>query len=355
MMKKSMMMALAMALLAGSALAQISGTMDATFLTRTQTDASGNPAEGVKDTYKAEIKVANTWGFAGTILSQPTILSSLMGSEKQPGTLEYSMQLSVFNPANPSQSKAVGVLAGGVPIDKTGAYQFGNGSMRVAINAAGMASGFDSAFRGMIKGLPPKDDSWLGSASKKTMALTKTVKGRQVKLLLSKFDKMDFLGFTIASGPLKKYAEALVNGEMLYDYERSAWYFNNFSVSYAVDGRTQVDKVTGNIKWVPSPQRASNGEGYYEFDVRVNEPVQAAATDAAAVFAPADDAAAFFAIDTSIPSMTGVVKYKDSLSGETVTRSQITWELQANQLNDVQQTYLAKLLALVCVVPFNAE
>lgn len=356
-MKKSTMIALALALLAGSAWAQITGTTDIQFATRTQTDADGNPAPGVQDVYKMDILVANAFGFSGSILGRPTILSSLMGSEKQSGLLTYSLQLRVLNPANPSQSKTVGILTGGAPIDKNGVYQFGSGNLRVAVDAAGKAAGFVSDFAGTIRGLPPQDDSMLGAATKKAMTLTKTVKGKSVKLVLTKYDSMEFIGFRLAAGPVLKYAEALVNGSMLYDYERSAWYFNNMSVSYQRDGKTVNDTITGNIKWVPSPGRASNGEGNYEFDVRVNEPAvsQGQGTDAAAVFAAADDASAFFETDTSIPSLTGLVKYKDTMSGETVVGSKVTWELAANQLSDVQQAYLAKLIPLICVVPFNAE
>ena len=357
-MKKQMMVALALvalALFAGSAWAQIAGTMDIDFQSRVRTDSEGNPEPGVQDTYKMDINVANAFGFAGTITHLPTLLSSTLGRELQSSVLSYALQMRVYNPANPAQSKTVGVLTGGVPINKDGEYQYGNGTMRIAVDAAGKASEFSSQFRGLVKGVPKKDESLLGSAIKKTQTLTKQVKGKTVKIVLTDFDKMAFNGLVLASGPVKKYPETMVNGDMLYDYERSAWYFNNVSLSYSVDGVSKTDKLTGNIKWVESPQRASNGEGAYEFDIRVNEPAVAAGTDEAAVFSNQDDEAAFFETDVSIPSLTGQVKYKDSMSGDTVTRSQVTWALMANQLDTIQQANLAKLIALVCVVPFNAE
>jgi hypothetical protein len=138
---------------------------------------------------------------------------------------------------------------------------------------------------------------------------------------------------------------------MIYDYGRTAWYFDNVTVTYVIDGRQYQDKLTGNIRWIESPSRASNGEGEYQFDVRVNEPAQSEAS----VFTGPADEAAFFATDDAIPALTGVMKYKDTLVGDTVTASAVTVDLKGNKLSKQQTMYLAKLLLMTCVIPLNSD
>jgi hypothetical protein len=341
-MKKFIMALVLVAAFASTPLmAQINGTQEINFLSRT------SPNElGIADLYKTDLNVANAFAVSGTIQHLPTILSGTLGRELQSGKLMYDLSFKVFNPANINQFVTPGKLIGAVPITKEGAYMYQQGNLRVAIDAKGSAAGFNSSYQGVIQGLPVDDNSTFGAAAKSAKKITKTVNGKSKTILVTKYDYMRFNGLILPAGPVKKYAEASVSGAMLFDYERSAWYFEGLMIG--------SNKITGNIKWVPSPQRASNGEGYYELDIRVDEPETAKGNDEAAMFASADDEAAFFAVDTSIPSMTGTINYKDTMSGDTVLSSKVTWALTANSISVAQQVNILKLL-LTTIVPFNAE
>jgi hypothetical protein len=50
-----------------------------------------------------------------------------------------------------------------------------------------------------------------------------------------------------------------------------------------------------------------------------------------------------------------VIKYKDTLAGETVSSSAVTVDLKGNKLSKQQAMYLAKLLFISFAVPLNAE
>ncbi len=356
-MKKALMIGLVAALaLAGPALAAdntIKGKLDIQFNSRVQVDNAGNPTLGVKDIYTFDVTAVDTLGFQGTIQALPTVLSARLGSERQRAALTYNLNLQVANPKDLSQKRTVGKLVGDVQIDKQGVYHFDQGTVRIAVDAMGKAVGFESAFRGTAVGKPPKNTSLAEKVKKQAQTISRQVKGKTVSLLVKDYDIMTLQGLVLAAGPVRSYPETTVNGEMMYDYERSAWYFRNLTMTYQMDGKTVTDKLTGNIKWVESPQRKSNGQGQYEFDVRFNEPEQT--SNEATVFAKADDEAAFFATDTSLPSLTGTAKYVDKFRGETVTSSAVTIDLVGNNLNKTQVVNAFKLIWLVDVVPVNSE
>jgi hypothetical protein len=333
---------------------KITGKMDIQFSSRTKLDDSGNPATGVKDVYTLDFQVTDTLRFQGTVEHLPTILGSVLGTEKQAGTLTYNVNLSVINPANASQSVNVGKLVGGVPINKSGVYDYDKGTLRIAVNATGAAQGFDSKFSGTAAGKPPKSTSVVARAKKQAITLTKKAQGKTVSLVVTDYDIMTFTGFTLAAGSVKSYPETKVSGEMLYDYERSAWYFRNMSMSYTgSDNKLVTDKISGNIKWVEDPQRKTNGQGEYQFDVRFNEPEQTSSEKD--VFKPVEDESAFFAVDKTITSLTGTAKYKDQMRGETVASSAVTVDLTGNKLTKPQLVNAFKLIWLVSIVPMNAE
>ncbi len=251
----------------------------------------------------------------------------------------------MVNPANPAQSKNVGNLYGTVPIDPQNVYHFEFGEPKVSVFGVGSAKGFESKFTGSAAGKPPVEkEGTFAKLQKQAMTITRQVKGETVSLSVTKFDRMDFKGHQVAAGPVQIYPEVVFNGPFIYDYARTAWYFDGLTVTYPIDGRLNQDKITGNIRWDQS-------RGEYQFDIRVNEPV---ATESA-VFKGAATEADFFATDTSIASLTGTMKYKDSLSGEVVTASSITIDLTGNQLTKQQTMYLCKLLFLSSIVPLNAE
>ena len=134
---------------------------------------------------------------------------------------------------------------------------------------------------------------------------------------------------------------------MLYDYDKYCWFFNNVALTYG----GHYDRVTGTIRWVESPQRKSNGEGAYEFDIRVNEPPP---SENAAFAAPADESS-FFSTDTSIPSLSGTMKYKDVIRGDTTLSSHVDIDLTGNNLTKQQVMALTKVIVFSAVVPMNAD
>jgi hypothetical protein len=331
----------------------IKGKLDIQFNSRVQTDDSGAPTVGVKDVYTFDVMVGDTLGFQGTIQALPTILTARLGSEKQKAALTYNLNLLVANPADLTQKRAVGKLVGEVQVDKQGVYHFDESTLRIAVDAAGRAQGFESAFRGKAIGKPPKSNSLVEKVKKQAQTITKRVQGKTVSLIVKDYDIMTLQGLVLAKGPVQSYPETTVNGEMMYDYERSAWYFRNLTMTYQVDGKSVTDRLSGNVKWVESPQRKSNGQGQYDFDMRFNEPEQTGGETA--VFQKADDEAAFFATDTKLPSLTGSAKYVDRFRGETVTSSAVVIDLVGNNLNKNQVVNAFKLVWLVSVVPVNAE
>jgi hypothetical protein len=328
----------------------IKGEIAIKFNTRVNTDSDGKAKEGVADKYTLSVNVANSALFRGTVQHTPYI-ASLVGSS-QKAHLDYVIDCDVVNPKNPSQTRNVGRLFGTVPVDDKNVCRFADGNLKLVVFPVGTAKGFESTFKGLAVGKPPaSSEGFLSKLKKEALSITKSINGKAVAISVTKYDKMEFQSHVLAAGPVQIYPEALVNGSMIYDYGRTAWYFDNVTITYALDGRQYQDKLTGNIRWIESANRASSGEGEYQFDVRVNEPAQAEAS----VFTGPADESAFFSTDESIPALTGVMKYKDTLAGETVTASAVTVDLKGNKLTKQQAMYLAKLLLLSAVVPLNAE
>jgi len=339
-------------ILAQSACAQsVKGKIDIKYNSRVQLDETGSPQKGIKDVYLLDLDM-DLVSFKGRVEHQPGIYSETFGVEKQASEIIYNLIASIRNPANLEQTKAIGKIVGSVPVDKKGVYRFDDGSLRMAIDGAGSASGFESKFSGLAVGKPIQKESLVDKMKKQAVTLTRQVKGKSVKIVVSDYDRMNFVDLMLASGPVRVYPETKVNGEMLYDYERSAWYFNGVTLNYQLGGKAVTDKLSGNIKWVESPQRATNGEGEYQFDIRVNEPEK---TGEAEVFAGGDDEAAFFTTDSTIPSLTGTAKYKDTMRGESVVASVVMVDLVGNNLSKQQVMALTKLTWFVSIVPLNAE
>ncbi|MGV3659945.1 MAG: hypothetical protein ACO1TE_07165, partial [Prosthecobacter sp.] len=75
-------------------------------------------------------------------------------------------------------------------------------------------------------------------------------------------------------------------------------------------------------------------------------------------FKSANDEEAFFAVDNSIPSLTGTIAYVDTMAkvgGEdSVSASKITYQLDANQLTKQQIMNFIKLW-LIGIGPTNDE
>lgn len=322
----------------------IKGEIGIKFNTRTGPDAE-RPRPGTTDTYQMAINVANSALFKGQIIARPFISNAL--SSNQTGQLTYEIDCDVINPNNPAQTRNIGRIFGTVPVDKQNIYRYSEGNVKVVVFGVGAAKGFESRFNGFALGKPPVA-SGLAKIKQEAVRLVSSKGGA---ITLTKYDKMEFQNHVIPAGPVQIYPEATVTGTLFYDYGRSAWHFNNVNITYRTDGQPKMDILTGNIRWVEHPNRKANGEGRYDFDIRVNEPPPTEA----AVFAGTTDEAAFFAADDSNPALTGSMHYKDSMATGVVVASNVTIDLKGTKLSKQQVMNLAKLLFLTAVVPLNAE
>lgn len=308
----------------------IRGTLDIKYNTRT------SPGDGVVDVYSMNINVCDSAVFKGTIDFLPYIAGTF---SDQQARLNYNLESSVVNPANTAETRAVGRIYGTVPILPNGLYKYGEGSLKVSIEAIGRAEAFESKFTGTAQGKP------LIKVAQATGAkITRVVNGKTVTINVDKYDKMVFTDHKFGKGPVGKYPECTVNGSMIYDYERSVWYFKDVQMAYATNGTPRVDKLTGNIRWIESRSE-------YEFDVRLNEPPPGEE----GVFAAASDEASFFQVDQSLCALTGTMKYKDTKTGERASASNVTINLIGSKLSQVQTMNLAKLILISAIVPINSD
>ena len=316
-----------------------------------KTKASATPVKGVKDVYTVAVNVANSALFHGTITDQPQILSSTLGFNKsvaQPRQLDYNLDCDVVNPKNPSQTRNVGRLYGIVPVDADGVYRYDQGTLKVDILPMGSAGGFTSKFDGQAAGKKPnKPANWFSSLS--VVNITRSINGKTTTVALTKYDKMDFHQHVIAAGPVGIYGRSTVNGELLYDYDKNCWFANNLSIQYD-DGHS--DRVAGIIRWVESPQRKQNGEGEYQFDIRLNEPL---VSESAAFNAKPADESSFFETDNTVAGLSGTMKYKDTLRGDTTLASQVIIDLTGNNITKQQTMVLCKIIIFSSVVPMNSD
>lgn len=323
----------------------IKGEMTIDYNSRINSESNGSPKEGFTDLYTFSVNVADSAIFRGKIENRPFIKKTF--GSNQTGQIAYSSECDIVNPKNPAQTKNVGRFYGIVPIDENNVYRFTDGNLKAAIFGLGNAKAFESKFSGYALGKPPTNSS----SVKESLSFFKSIGGKTVATKVTNYDKMEFKELLLASGPVSIYPETTLNGPMIYDYGRSAWHFKNIGAAYVFDNKRLQDTLTGDIRWVESPNRKSSGEGEYVFDIRVNEP----APNENAIFAPVADENAFFAEDTANPSLIGTMKYKDVILNGKVTRSTIKIDLVANKLNKQQTMYMFKMLFFVAVVPFNAE
>jgi hypothetical protein len=258
----------------------------------------------------------------------------------------------VLNPANLSQKRTVGKWVGTVPISTNGEYNVegtADSAHRIAVDAIGKAAAFTDKFGGKL----------IGKGKKPANAVTyiRQLAGKEVKVEVKNTDPMRFESLALAMGPSQNYPRTTVNGNLDYDYETGNYYTNGIRFNYQVAGKDTEDLVTGSIKWVEDPNRASNGKGQYEFNLRWNEAKTKPSTEADA-FAKLSDEEAFFAVDNSVPSLTGNIVYEDQMVSvgdkQLPGNSKVKYALNANQLTKVQVMNFFKLW-MVCIGPTNDE
>jgi hypothetical protein len=329
----------------------IKGTIDIKF----NTHLGAKPAKGVQDIYNLSINVANSAMFHGTIADTPQIIDGWISkSIIQNRNLQYNIDCDVVNPRNTAQTRNVGRMYGSVPIDPDGIYHYDTGTLVVDVLPMGNAGGFSSKFGGTAAGKPlSRPVGWLDSLKCEAVNITRSVNGKPMTVTLKKYDKMEFRQTVISAGPVQAYQPVTANGEMLYDYDKSCWFFNNVTIQYDVGGNIKQDRLTGTIRWIESPQRKSNGEGEYDFDVRVNEPVPG--DNAVFASTATTDESAFFETDNTIPAVNGTMKYKDSQPVDNTPHSAVTVDLTGNNITKQQTMVIAKLILFATVIPMNSD
>jgi len=336
----------------GQAPSTITGDIAINFATRTKRDGDF-PQAGVEDVYSLNLNVANRALFTGTLAHRPFISNTFSANQAQ--QITYDVALSVVNPDNPKQSLNVGKVSGVVPINESNIYDYSLGTVKAAVFPIGKAKGFESKMSGQSAAKPPAKSGVrsLMDKAKERISLTRGSGTSQTAIVVSNYDRMDFVRLVLPAGPVALYSEATVEGTLLYDYDRSAWYLQGITVTYSQpNGVLQRDRVSGNIRW-------SEKTGRYELDVRLNEGQSAGGE--AAVFSPAttesnaDAEAAFFAVDTSVSALTGSITYKDVKVGGQAVSSNVTVDLTGNKLSNQQMVYLTKLLLLANIVPLSSD
>lgn len=339
----------------------IAGTMTIDFDTRIKKDTSGDLKEGsaalgAKDKYTFQFQVAKTTEFNGFVTRQPNLYSKLVQRRKQDAQLFYQVDLAVLNPKDLKQKRNVGRWVGTVPIDAgSGAYLLDGGSknespLRISVDAVGKAPAFEDRFAGRMLAKAEKKDG-LASYNYKRLIGNKTV-----EIVVKKSDPMRFDNLVLAKGPAEIYPRTIVSGRLDYDYETGNYFADNIRFKYNLDGADYEDVITGTIKWVEDPDRATNGRGYYDFNLRFNEEKNKSATSETAAFDKMSGEDAFFAVDNSIPCLTGRVSYVDDIpSGSDLPNSsKVTYALHANKLSKQQVMNFFKLW-LIAVGPTNNE
>jgi hypothetical protein len=339
----------------------IAGTMDIEFKTRTEMDSTstfveGSPALGAKDTYTFKLTVAKTTEFGGKITRQPDLFTKIIRSQKQKAELAYDVNLAVRNPSNLDERRNVGKWVGTVPFNATtGVFDLSGGSMqesplRIAVDAIGRQPAFTDKFGGKLIGKSKKEEG-LASYTYKRLIGDKTV-----EIKVAKVDPMKFVDLELAKGPAGNYPRTTVNGRFDFDYETGNWLTDGIRFRYNFNGKDVEDIVTGSVKWVEDENRKTNGKGEYQFNLRWNEAKQAKQTTESTAFEKLSDEDAFFAVDDSLPCLTGKISYEDKfISGEeTPASSKVVYSLNANKLTKTQVVNFFKLW-MVGIGPINDE
>lgn len=318
----------------------IKGNLDITYYSRQ------NPGKvDMADVYNLNLNISNSAIFKGTIKHLPLVMGSVYGVS-QNSSMEFNIDCDIINPSNLTQTKRTARVYGKVPITQEGVYQFDPPLLIIGR----VDRGTEGKFGGVVQGKPlTRKKGWFEALQQEALTLTKGSKG---KFSVKKYDKMVFISHKIPVGPIDMYPEMTVSGDIVYDYDRSVWFFNNLIITYYFNNIQKVDKLTGNVRWVESPNRKTTGEGEYQFDIKVNEKPPSEAS----LFNQTElDEAALFAVDTSTPGLNGTMKYKDTMSNGTVVASKVQVDLVGNQLSKQTIMNVFKLLFFTTIVPLNNE
>lgn len=325
----------------------VTGTMDINYATRQpQNQTDGAPNKGVMDTYRLDLMVnpdsKQATRFFGEIKRQPRIKQLKVRTIQWP---RYDYRIDIEVPK--ATSGSVGSVVGTMGVDeKTGAYMLDAQDRQLRIDIT-KGRTFNDPFGGIFYGKADDKNSLSWQTIKRKVA------GKEVEVKFQA-DPIRFQQTRLAKGPFPvAYPNTTVSGELSYDRETANYYAKNLTFRYVdAEGKERVDTVSGTIKWSEDPNRAQNGKGQYQFNLRFNEELFSGGDQAQ--FAGKNNDDLMFAADNSIPTLGGIVDYQDTMSGETVTASKVTYKLENNKLNDTQVMEFVKLW-LLTVGPANDE
>lgn len=333
----------------------IKGTMNIVFNTHQ------NPpnTKGIQDVYDINLNVGNSVLFHGKMTDRPQIIDGWISKAVvQPRSLKYDVDCDVMNPRNTTQvKKNISKLTGMVGINTTGEYNYSGGNLMFSV--LDKSAGSDSKFSGIAAGKPLiRPSNWMDTLQRQTVNITRSVNGKNMTVVLKKYDKMEFKSVVLAAGPISLYQNATVSGEALYDYDKNTWFFNDMTVQYSTQNNggeniIKSDRVTGTIRWVEDEHRKTNGKGEYQFDIRINEPL--ASENSSFTSTTSSDESAFFQTDNSAPGLVGTMKYQDTLKNDVTMSSAVTIDLEGNNINKQQLMYLNKIVIFMSVIPMNAD
>lgn len=321
----------------------VTGTMDITFNTRMpgNINSDGVPNKGVADSYKVDL-TAGAITIKGQIERTPRLAGSLLGREIQKGKIFYQLAWNF-------KGTYLGDWLGTVVTNDRGEYLWNgsgdpNSRPRIQIQTVGNQAGFTDFFEGVMLG---KGAQAGGSAK----FFRKLSGGKVATYTATNTDPMDFRQVVLAKGPLGAYGRVSVDGKLIYDRESGSWITEGINMT--PEGSKTPDKVTGSIRWIEDPNRASNGKGHYVLNLRWNED-RVQPSDETFTAGPVDEDS-FFAVDRSKPGLTGTIEYEDKLNpGGSPVFSKVTFNLVANNLERAQILAFLKLW-LVGVGPLNDE
>lgn len=328
---------------------QIRGNVSIDFGTR----MPGVELSQASDRYTFNLLVDKLISVRGSIVRKPRLVSRYLGREKQREELSFNLG---FVDIASKGSKKIASWTGSVEIGKDGLYSLGGGAggdysktLRIVLEK-GMPMVVGSLqFGGSIKGRAADRKGAIGAMMR---TYTRVIGGRKVSIQSRKVDPLAFNDLVLAAGPVASIPLARVSGNLDYDYDTGNWLTEGIQLRYLQNSQEQRDVVTGSIKWEEDPERAVNGKGRYEFNLRWNEARFAGTEGEEAFFAPASDEEAFFAVDPRIPRISGNVSYVDTLrqiegGDPIVLSSQLNYRLEASGLRDDQIISFLKIWLLI--------
>ena len=323
----------------------ITGKMFIFFDTRKREhqESDGTPKKGVRDLYNVDLKLKtsdqSTFGFVGPIYRTP-LLKGMLGTKQEAG-YDYNLDIRFAD-------RSVGKWVGLMKLDESGGqtYHLSNDQRPLRIQVTQGRSPFEDKFQGSWYGLPEQETTVM-------QRITRRINGRDVSLEIRP-DPMKFNGIVLAKGPNPvTHPNVTVTGELTYDRETANYFAKDLTFRYKFRDKDYTDKVSGSVKWAEQGQSGNVRKGRYEFNLRFNEESVAIQNDED-MFKDVPEDDLFFAVDTRIPSLTGTIEYEDTMAGDSVVGSTVTYNLKANNLTEQQVMAFAKLW-LIAVGPTNDE